>query len=225
MIFLVVFFGQLFLLYLLKRALTLYLSLTLHRMTGSERWTVNLLAFLFWPGTVIHELAHYLMAVILRVPVFGMSLIPKLEEKGYVKLGSVSIAQSDLLRRFFIGIAPFVIGTALLIGTLFLVTAQNWFQNKWILVLVGYIVFELGNTMFSSRKDMEGAIKLLFILAVIILILFLFGVRLRAIELNSQLPFNLDELFKKADLFLLIPLGIDLIVIILLRFFQRLSHA
>ncbi len=216
-----VFFIELFVLFLLSHMLTKKLSRFFYRISRSAKTTIYLLAFLFFPGTLLHELSHFFMAQILFVPVGHMEFVPKLEGNG-VKLGSVSIAHTDIFRRLLIGMAPFFFGTSILLATLFFAAQNNLFEDPLFIVIIGYTVFEIGNTMFSSKKDLEGAIELLLALFVISTVLYFAGVRLPA--LNTELFFAhplIKTVFEKGSLFLLIPLCLDLLVIGLLKFFRH----
>lgn len=221
MLFAGLFFTELFILFLLSKKLTRMLSLYFYIKTKSKKATITYLAFLFFPGTFIHELSHYLMAVFTNVRVGDMEFMPQMTEHG-VKLGSVSIAHTDPIRRLLIGMAPFLFGTTIILTMLYLGAQYSLFNNPWYLVITGYAVFEIGNTMFSSRKDMEGALELLLFLFVLMFILYLTGLRLPAIDPNIifENPL-LKEIFEKGSLFLLVPLAIDCIILFLLSFIHK----
>ena len=96
----VLFIGELILLFLLSRALTKTLSRFL---------SISALSFLFLPGVIVHELSHMLVAAILIVPIGEIEFMPKRTEGG-VKLGSVAIGSCDPIRRAIIGFAPVFVG-------------------------------------------------------------------------------------------------------------------
>ena len=210
-------------LFLLSRTLHKELGRVLYRATRSKKWTVYILSFLFFPGTFIHELAHYLMSVILFVPTGKMTLIPKVDGD-HVTLGSVEIGKTDPLRRLLIGAAPFLIGTTLLLLTLLLAERFTLWQTFGYLVLVVYILFEIGNTMFSSRKDMEGAITVLLVFLAVGVTLYLLGFQLYD---GLQALFNdkgLTNTFQKGSLYLLIPLAINITTIFILRLTHKIRR-
>lgn len=209
------FFVELLVLFLLSRTLTRVLSHFFYRITKSPNATIVWLAVLFFPGTVVHEIAHALAASLLGVAVGNMEFIPKLEGER-VKLGSVQVGHTDPLRRFLIGAAPFFVGTLLLLAILYFAVQQDWFANYLLTILIGYIVFEIGNTMFSSKKDMDGALELLGVVIVLVIICYFLGVRLPAFNPSALLDQPLPmKMFKQGSLFLLIPLAIDALVILL----------
>lgn len=215
------FFVELFILFLLSRQLTRVLSYFFYRLTKSNKVTISLLAFLFFPGTVVHELAHAVAAGLMGVRVGTIEFVPKVEGD-HVKLGSVQIAHTDPIRRFLIGAAPFFVGTGLLLSLLFFAVQHNWFANLAASIGIGYAVFEIGNTMFSSRKDMDGALELLVVVVTLIVIFYLLGIRVPAFNPNVILDQPLpQEVFKQGSFFLLLPLALDAIVIVLFRPHKR----
>lgn len=218
--YIVTFFIELLALFFLSILLTRKLSHLFYRVTRSKRLTIYLLAILFFPGTFIHEISHYLMAVLLNVHAGTIEFLPKLEGQT-VKLGSVMVAKTDLIRKLLIGMAPFLFGTCILLGLLFFAAKNNLFDNHLFLALILYAVFEIGNTMFSSRKDMEGAIELLIILCFMIAVIgaaYYFGLRLPSFDITgiSNNPLVV-KVFQKGSIFLLVPLCIDTTLIFIMK--------
>ena len=225
MIFFTLFFIELLLLFLLSRNLSRLISQFLYRLTKSKRLTISTIAILFFPGTAIHELSHALAAGLLGVRVGTMEFMPQVDGE-HVKLGSVQIAQSDPIRRFLIGAAPFFFGTAIMLGILFYFVQNQLYNNYLFILLIGYVVFEIGNTMFSSRKDMEGALELFAAIIVIVIVLYLLGIRVTFF--NPNLIFSqpvVQEVFKRGCVFLLAPLLIDAIIIFLFRPIYKHKHS
>ncbi len=79
--------------------------------TRSPRFTIGLFQLLFLPGVFLHELSHYLMAKILRVPTGRFSILPRPLPDGRLQMGYVEIARSDIVRDSLIGAAPLIAGT------------------------------------------------------------------------------------------------------------------
>lgn len=221
MYFAILFFIELFILFLLSRSLTNYLFTFFYRTTKSKSISIYLMSLLFLPGTVVHELSHMLMAILLQVQVGNMELFPKLIGEN-LKMGSVQIAKCDPLRRFLIGAAPFLFGTLITLGIFFFTAQNNLFDYKLTVIIISYLVFEIGNTMFSSKKDMEGAIELLVVILFITILFYLIGFRLPA--LNPNIIFTnpiIKQTFQKGSLYLLAPIGINIMIICIFRFFKR----
>lgn len=179
------------------------------------------MSFLFFPGTLIHELSHALMAGLLQVPVGRMEFVPKLVESN-LKMGSVEVAKTDPIRRILIGTAPFLIGTLILVSTFFYAVQSNLLNNTLFVVVISYIVFEIGNTMFSSKRDMEGALEVVLAIVVICVVFYIVGFRLPSF--NPELLFSnpvIKQTFQNASFYLSAPIGIDVMLITLLRFLKK----
>jgi len=204
--------GLFLLLFLVSRVLTRTISGLILHVTRQEKAAVFALAILFFPGTVIHEVAHYLMAHILFVRAGNMVLFPRLEGNG-VRLGSVSIEKTDPFRRMIIGVAPILIGTSLLFLLLYYATIQNYSLFSLPMIGIGYFVFEIGNTMFSSKKDLEGVIELVLALIIIAGILFFLGVRLPENFFTFLESDEMRSLFQKGSIVLIVPILIDVALI------------
>ncbi len=74
--------------------------------------TLALFSLLFFPGVLLHETSHYIMARLLLVRTGGFSLFPRPIGNGRLQLGYVETAGSDWLRDALIGAAPLVAGGA-----------------------------------------------------------------------------------------------------------------
>ncbi|MDO8486871.1 MAG: hypothetical protein Q7S45_01055 [Candidatus Curtissbacteria bacterium] len=214
------FFGELIFLFILSKILISDLGRLFYRVTKSRKWTVYFLAFVFLPGTIVHEMAHVFMAEILRVPVGDIELMPKIEGKG-IKLGSVPVGEADPFRMFAIGAAPFLIGTILLVFSLALLGKLGFLDIWWGKLLGGYIVFEIGNTMFSSKRDMEGVLELVVVVAVVFGFLYFVGFRITAINLeflvNGFLP-----VMQSGSKLMFVPIALDIAAILVLKFLSKL---
>lgn len=208
---------ELSVLFLLSRQLTNRLFSFFYHTTKSKRVSVYFMSALFLPGTLIHELSHAIMAILLQVRVGEMELLPKLVDNN-LRLGSVQVAKSDPIRRFLIGAGPFLFGATIIIGSFFYAGKASAFSNPLFIVLGLYLVFEIGNTMFSSKKDMEGSVELFLTLIIIAAVLYIAGLRIP--QINPFYLFGnylLQQTLQKADLYLAAPIGIDLMLILLLK--------
>lgn len=212
MIFLAIFLFELFLLFFFSRLLTRSLARLLMHLTKSQTATIQLLSFLFLPGVIIHELSHLLVAGVLFVPLGEIEFLPKIIDNE-VRLGSVGIGKTDPLRRFIIGISPVIVGITIIFLTLFYFNSLVSIPQVWQFFGVSYILFEIGNTMFSSRKDLEGAVELLVMVLIIFVAFYFIGLRPSSGLTNSFFSENNLELFKKAAVFLSLPIILDLGVI------------
>lgn len=152
---------------MLSRALDRKLSALFHRVFRNEKVTVWLMALLFLPGTFVHELAHLVVARILLVRAGHLTIIPQ-NAGNHIVMGSVLVPQTDRVRKFVIGVAPVMVGLTLIFGVMWLAEYWKlWGFWPW-RVAVGYIIFEVANSMFSSRADMEGALGLFVVVGLIL---------------------------------------------------------
>lgn len=212
--------GEILTLFFLSRILTRTISRLIHSLTGNMKSIVYGVAILFLPGTLIHELAHYLMAKLLFVHAEEISLFPK-HEGDTIKMGSVQIEHTDPVRRLLIGIAPLIVGS-LLLGLLYYFSALYIHSYySWQILIPLIATFEITNTMFSSRKDMEGTLILFIILALIGFVCLIFQIYppmwvFTSIKSLVELP-----IFYTMSMYLLIPLGLDIILIAGLKFLVK----
>lgn len=75
------------------------------------RWLQRYLLIFFvaaLPGTIAHELTHFLMGIVSGGKPRGFSVIPRRRGKGYV-LGSVALANIRWYNGLFIGLAPLLL--------------------------------------------------------------------------------------------------------------------
>lgn len=206
-------FAELVILFFISRFVINVIARLLYRITRSHRMTVGLFAFLFLPGTFVHEMAHLLMALVLLVPVGKMVLTPQIDG-AQVKLGSVEVGKTDPIRRALIGVAPVIFGIAAIIASAVYIPLLP-ISFIWHYVVIGYVVFEVGNTMFSSKRDLEGTIELVATIGVIVLLLYITGIRL---------PFDVVAVLQQGITvtqtivwYLLWPLGINGVLLLLAK--------
>lgn len=226
MIFFGVFILEIIILFLISKKLIKALSIAFYRVFKSHNAVVNTLAVIFLPGTIVHELAHLLTAGIMLVPVGEISVLPEVEEGG-VKLGSVQIGKVDPFRLTIVGVAPVLLGMLSILGILYFAQlSQNlvW----WQIILGLYLIFEISNTMFSSKKDIAGTIG--FVVAILVVVIAVIAVLyfwrplllqnmwLRLISLNWEPVINF---FKRSTLYLTVPLILDFLIILLTAPFTK----
>lgn len=208
MVYFLLFIAELLCLFFLSKLLTQLISILLLHVTKNHESTIHILSFLFLPGVIIHELSHMFMASIVFVRVGTMEFLPQVHGNT-VKLGSVQIAKTDPLRRFLIGAAPLLGGTALLM--ILFIYLSPFFSNllSWQTILFVYALFEIGNTMFSSKKDMEGAIVLFIALGIFLGIVYLLGFRFDFHFLSALFTPSVILFFQKLDSIFLLMLIIN----------------
>jgi hypothetical protein len=173
-------------------------------LTGNSRVAVWFFWVLFLPGTLLHELSHWLTAVLLRVKISRFSLWPRKKRGGELQMGAVQIDVSDPFRHSLIGLAPLVFGSiaVLIIGQGRLELGQagrvllsgNLEQlvqaidkilavpDVWLWL---YLVFAISNAMLPSASDREAWRTVLIYLGLALLLAIGLG-------LNPTIPPNLQ---------------------------------
>lgn len=143
------------------------------RMTSSSVVAVMLYYLLMFPGILLHELSHYLTALLLGLRVSKFTMGPR-RRRNAIELGSVTVHSGGPVRDSLVGLAPFVAGTAVLLliaYRVFDVTAlsQAWSQAGWSglwraaselwqvadVWVWGYAVFVVSNAMTPSPADRQ----------------------------------------------------------------------
>jgi len=159
-------------LYLMQRWINRHIQGLGLLLTGSRDSAIMIYFLALLPGIILHELGHWLAALLLRVPVDKLSLWPQKKRGNRVQLGSVSTGASDPLRASIIGIAPLIVGSIviLIVGQLVLGIndlghlllygswADLWSQllSYWQVpdfALWLYLIFAIANAMLPSESD------------------------------------------------------------------------
>lgn len=189
-------------------------------LTRSKKIALGILLFILLPGTIIHELSHFLVATLLFVRTGELTVIPKVEEES-IKAGSLKHANTDPIKRTLIGIAPMIIGLIIIyfLGNIIF----NQFSNFPLLIANSYLLIAVSLSMFSSKKDLEVAIFVVPIFALIMLALYLNGL---TVTFSQELYQKISHVLSQLNIYLLLALGLDIVVFLSLKsliiIFQRL---
>jgi len=192
-------------------------------LLGSTRPGLWLYSLIMLPGTVLHELSHWIVAELVQVRTGKIQILPdeQLDKDG--RLGSVETAKAGPFRSFLIGVAPFVVGllTLSLLGY-FLQT--GWGVYPWgynALMVYGLIV--VGSSMILSPSDRRYLPIVLGLFLVIALALYYSGVS----PSTSTVKF-VASLLARINLVLLLTISLNLVMIGLLyiarRTLERVTH-
>lgn len=204
------FLFQSLLLFLISRRATTAIFRFLYLFIKNKRVIFSLIALLYLPGTIVHEMSHFLTALALFLRVREITIFPIIEENA-VKLGSVAYEKKDFLRGFLVGMAPFFGGLFFFYG---LASFRLFPAEKLILnLLLAYLIFVLSSTMFSSRQDMVDFLYVIPVLVVIGGMIYFF----RLPQIPSAIIDNLLEFINTMNLYLLISLIINIGVLSLFR--------
>lgn len=202
-------------------------SRLVYRFSSSQKLLVILYSIIFLPGTIVHELSHFLVAAVLGVHIANLSILPEISEEK-VTLGTLGIAQTDLFRRAFIGLAPLFIGTAAIIGGLSYLAGSDFTLPLWQDFLILYLVFQVSNTMFSSPQDLETLPELLVLIFVLtllaVLLAYFFHINVAAFLASFLLTPQALRNVDKVVVFLLPPIAINVIAVSGLSWLSKIGR-
>lgn len=208
------FFGLLGLLYLFSQAITRQISYILSKVLKSQTVAMYIIAILFFPGVLIHEFAHFITAIFLGVHAGNIEFFPKLSE-GRLKLGSVQIQSTDPFRKTLIGVAPVIWGNIVLLLSVFLFRIYGN-ESFFAFLLLGIFYFQVSNTMFSSKKDMEGTGVFFIVVIFVCIALFLFKIPILSYLTDTESGIFVQSLFTRASFYLGVAAGIDVCLLLVL---------
>jgi len=142
-------------------------------LTGNAEAALMAYYLLLLPGILLHELSHVAVARLLGLKVGRFTLGPRKRGR-VVELGSVTISSGGTLADSLVGLAPFLVGTAVLVGVgywAFDVAAlgRAWMAAGWGGIWRGldgiwlvpdfwlwaYVVFVVSNAMTPSSADRQ----------------------------------------------------------------------
>jgi hypothetical protein len=163
-------------------------------LTRRPALVIGIFSFLFFPGILLHETSHLLMARLLGVRTGRFSLLPKLLGDGRLRMGFVETESTDFFRDALIGAAPLITGGAVVaymgifrlgLGPLAdAIRLGTWVNLVEILrELPGqpdfwlwfYLAFTISSTMFPSSSDRRGWLPVVLLLVVLTSIAVLAG--------------------------------------------------
>ncbi|MCB0118408.1 MAG: hypothetical protein H6634_17375 [Anaerolineales bacterium] len=173
----------------LQRLLHREIQIILYLITRNRQLTIALFSMLFFPGVLLHELSHFLMAKILGVRTGRFSLIPQSLKSGQLQLGYVETERSDIVRDSLIGLAPIIAGTLFIafagvtrlrLDALWHVLSNGQAELFWMglkllptvpdFFLWFYLTFAISSTMLPSESDRHAWLPLgLWVAALLVL--------------------------------------------------------
>ena len=163
-------------------------------LTRRPAAALGIFSLLFFPGVLLHEFSHFLMAQFLMVRTSGFSLMPTLMPGGRLRLGYVETEETDFFRDALIGTAPLITGglvVAYLAGARlgFLPLANALWVGDWALFWNGlgrlpqqpdfwlwfYLAFAVSSTMLPSASDRRAWLPLVVVMVVLLGVALLAG--------------------------------------------------
>ena len=164
------------------------------------------------------------MATILLLKVAKVNLLPTWE-KNNIKLGSVSYYKKDVFRSILVGIAPIFVGVGILwwLSLTGLFPAHTW----WLNILLGYLIWVVSSTMFSSRQDLIDILYVIPLIIFIAIVVYLFKINVvGSVTTLIQTPWFIAGLhhISNINLMLAIALGVHVIANICFEIILYIMH-
>jgi hypothetical protein len=157
----------------LRRWIEAHVQGVAYLVTGHPTVALWVFFLVFLPGTLVHELSHWLVAKLLVVPTGRITIWPQAKKDGTLWLGAIQVSRTDPVRSSLIGLAPLISGSTLVVligahlqlGTLGdALTSGQWgpvwealvgsvsLPDFWLWV---YLLFAIANRMLPSPADRE----------------------------------------------------------------------
>lgn len=151
----------------------------MHRALGEKPFVYVLISLLLFPGTIIHELSHLFMALVLGLRITDIHIFPQWS-KGRIRLGYVTYVRKDVLRGILVGGAPFFVG----IFCLWWFYSLSLFRVSSALHmgLATYLIYVISTTMFLSKEDMKDFLFLIPVLAVGASLVYIFEIPMNVMK-------------------------------------------
>ena len=177
----------------------------IYRFGGGRRTIIWLWSLIFLPGTILHEISHFLMAAATGAKTGKIEIFPQVLEKkweaeatgGGVVLGSVQTQKLNPLRGFLVGLAPFIFGLIILTGLANLLKTN--FSSGFVpqVILEIYLFFTIVNSFFPSRSDIKQTLPFFGLLIIVGILALILGLKLsldpgpRLLEFTAAINFAL----------------------------------
>ena len=180
----------------LGRQLSFHLQTLAFRLSRSPDFTTLFLFIVLLPGIFIHESAHWLAAKLMGLKTGTFRVWPKRQGK-QIALGSVSVERGNRWQESFVGVAPLLVGSLLVvwIGQQIFDTpllSATWRQGHWLEAftnfwqairerdgaLWGYLLFTVANAMIPSEPDREPFPVVVLYMVLAVTLYFVFGLPL-----------------------------------------------
>lgn len=209
------FVGEIISLYFLAHYLLNMAFHLMRKFIHSDTIIIWIVALLYLPGTILHEISHYFFALLLAMNPEEVSLFPHIE-KNHIRLGHVLYRRhpSDVIRPIIVGIAPFfgAIGLLWVIQSFHLFPGVFWWQT----LLFGYLILAVTANMFSSKQDLVDLIYIVPVFLIIGGLLYVFGVQIDT-QVLMRIIGSLELFFKTLNIPLLFSIIVHGILIVLIK--------
>ncbi len=174
----------LFCLFVTQKWLMIQISKLIHKLGGNRNSLIVVWSIIFLPGTVIHELSHFLFAILTGARTGKIEIFPRFLEEdwedeesgGSVTLGYVQTQRLNPIQGLFVGLAPFIIGMALLVWISSQIQLSYLGASYYLLAFQGYLFFTISNSFFPSGSDLKHVYPVVITLIIVLAALWFFGI-------------------------------------------------
>lgn len=210
-------------LYLTRTWLTREISRLVHHLGGNRRSTIIFWSIIFLPGTVIHEISHFLIAALTGARTGKIEIFPEFiednENDGGVALGSVQTQKLNPIQGFLIGLAPFFSGLGLLIWLSQPIQDSFFTKDYFNFAIYLYLFFVIANSFFPSWADIRQTLPLVALFISTVVIFSLIG-----ISLNFQISTNTQNFIKNFSQIIFASSIVNIIVYLFLAGLKRVLY-
>lgn len=159
----------------LRRRLLFEISGTSLLLFRSQKPGLWIYAFIMLPGTILHELSHWIVAEILQVRTGEIKILPDNDHAEEHRLGSVATEKVGALRGILIGSAPFVTGLLVLVGLGYVLDLSWPYAPYWQILALAYGMMVVGSSMFLSPADLRHWPVLAMVVTLMFLVMYYTG--------------------------------------------------
>lgn len=202
--------------YFSHRLLTTVFSRFIHRLGGGSRLLVMIWSLIFLPGTVFHELSHFLFAILTGARTGKIEIFPDLTSNDWesqdgtqsVTLGYLQTQKLNPLQGFLIGTAPFMVGLLLLTYLSSQIYQGPSHSSIYIFLAQCYLFFSVANSFFPSWSDLHQVLPLTLVIAALLIVMSLLGLNFFSFSLPGSNAFLISIM----SVFLL-STGLNLLIV------------
>lgn len=204
---------EIFVLYFVSRYMLNELFHFLHLFIRRRDVIFSTIAVIFLPGTILHELSHYLAATVLFLQVGEVQIMPSWREN-HLQLGRVTYRKADVVRSIIVGVAPFF-------GAFFFywfVGALHLFPNanNVLTIFFGYLLFSVSANMFSSKQDLVDLIYIIPFFLIVGVLFYITNVRISLSVPDTWLQ-NMADLLQRVNIYITISIAIHTVMIVIFK--------